>query len=1152
MAAHQGGKNVRAVGRREWALALACLTLAGGLRLAAVPLTVSGNVTDPTPNPFDGGTWSAGTITIGAANTLTNNVGGTFQVTGSSGWQAPFNGGGKFLNRGTFEIYQRYYVDSFGISLSGGTTFENQGTLFAHRGGYNSGTAVNLSAATDTLRLRAGSTFQYNPDGFYGQSTLGIDGAGVVTCTTAGVSEAVNLTLAPPGFGVASYVLSLRNTGASDLNLGTLTLPAGDVLEQNTSGTYTWRGNLAGSGKMQVYGNGTFRLGDNLTVNFGESFVVSTADVDTNGFTLTSPGYFNWNGSDTSVKYIRGGGTVRNNGTLYCRGWNVTTYSGNAVTGGTTLDNNGTLSLGTNYFGNASLTLVGATDRVLMRSGSTLRYAAASGAGGIGGAGQFVLDTSGGNPVPINITVDAGTGTLKFLNTQSVDFNLADLNIGAGATLQLSGAVTYGWRGDMSSAGRIIVPTNTDATLRLDGDVTADLAQGLDWGYRTSLNLNSHTLTNAATGLLTYSSPYGETNSNALVGPGTLVNNGTWSFTSQGAMVASANAAIDNYGTMKFTIGSYLGSDNVSLNAGSVLTLRSGSTLWRTADNPARTVYIGGAGSIVSDTDLSGNPVPINIRVDSNDLTFRTTNSGPLPLRLNFASLSIATGASLTLQNIPYTFRGTVAADGALNLSSGASAKLETDTTFRLTQGLVMNSPSTGAVDLNGHTLTNDVGGLFKQWIPYGNNAVLTTTGGAAAFLNKGTASLNSQTAVQINANVTFQNQGTFSIDSGPYNNVTFNIQSGGVLQNDSGGTILANVNNAGMRIYGNGGGTPGVFRNSGTVSVPIGTLQIDAVNAAQWYAGNTLLAGGWSVGGTGALNLYPGGAITTIGAGATVTYDNGGTLTSNGTNLKSSLTTVNGALFVNGAPTFTPAGGALNVGGTIGGSGTFAANVTLNNGTVALNAGAITGTMAVNGGAWNGTGSVSGLTSVATGKTYTVAGTQTGNVTLGAGATLAGSGTIAGTVIAAGAVLAPGTSPGTLTMTTLSLDSTSVLNFELGDSLVPGASDRIDTTNLTLDGTLIITGLSGFGIPAGAGFARYPLLSYQNLAADGGLVLGTNPGGPFNYVLGQTTGVGAGPGQVFLIIPEPATGMLLCLMAGAALGRRRRQNSTRGTMGKR
>ncbi len=166
--------------------------------------------------------------------------------------------------------------------------------------------------------------------------------------------------------------------------------------------------------------------------------------------------------------------------------------------------------------------------------------------------------------------------------------------------------------------------------------------------------------------------------------------------------------------------------------------------------------------------------------------------------------------------------------------------------------------------------------------------------------------------------------------------------------------------------------------------------------------------------------------------------------------------------------------------------------------------------------------------------------GVITGPVSVSGGAILGGTGTVGDVTSLPGSTLSPGASAGTLTAGNLTLADDTVLDVELGDALSVGASDHVNAGALNLDGVLNVTGLTGFGIPVGAGFARYSLISYSNLGADNGLVLGTNPGGPFNYVLGYTAAVGAGAGDVYLIIPEPgAAVLLLAALFGFACRRR-------------
>jgi fibronectin-binding autotransporter adhesin len=105
-------------------------------------------------------------------------------------------------------------------------------------------------------------------------------------------------------------------------------------------------------------------------------------------------------------------------------------------------------------------------------------------------------------------------------------------------------------------------------------------------------------------------------------------------------------------------------------------------------------------------------------------------------------------------------------------------------------------------------------------------------------------------------------------------------------------------------------------------------------VDASQWYGANTLLAGTWSAGSNGTVAVYPGAgsSVSTIGTDATVIYQDGGTITIQGANLRTTLTTVKGKLLVNGTTAYSTTASGLSVtnGGVLGGSGSISGNVSV------------------------------------------------------------------------------------------------------------------------------------------------------------------------------------------------------------------------------
>jgi outer membrane autotransporter protein len=275
------------------------------------------------------------------------------------------------------------------------------------------------------------------------------------------------------------------------------------------------------------------------------------------------------------------------------------------------------------------------------------------------------------------------------------------------------------------------------------------------------------------------------------------------------------------------------------------------------------------------------------------------------------------------------------------------------------------------------------------------------------------------------------------------------------------------------------------------------------------------LLGGGGTIGVTAGNILSYGGVIT--GAGSLTKTDTG-TLVLSEMNTYAGATIVNGGILRAGVANTLPSQTALTVGtgatfdlnnfsqsiGSLAGAGSVTLGtadlITGNDNTSTDFSGMISGLF--------------GLTKVGTG-TQTLSGENTyaGATTVNAGsllvdgslaaasavmvnsgATLGGTGTAAGTVtIADGGTLAPGDSPGTLTVGSLSLGNTSLLNYELGTPGVIGSGLNdltIVNGDLALDGILNTTALAGFGPGA------YRLFNYGGALTDNTLDIGTVPAG--------------------------------------------------------
>lgn len=154
---------------------------------------------------------------------------------------------------------------------------------------------------------------------------------------------------------------------------------------------------------------------------------------------------------------------------------------------------------------------------------------------------------------------------------------------------------------------------------------------------------------------------------------------------------------------------------------------------------------------------------------------------------------------------------------------------------------------------------------------------------------------------------------------------------------------------------------------------------------------------------------------------------------------------------------------------------------------------------------------------------TLLVTGTNAAAATVQSGGTLGGTGSFAGAVtVNNGGTLAPGLSPGTLTVNNnLVLADLANLDWELGapwqfnGSNYPSPNDLVRVNgNLTLDGQLAVTALSGFGV------GTYTLLTYTGTLTNNTLNIASLPPGYVASIDIDTVNKAVN----LVVIPEPGT----------------------------
>lgn len=427
-----------------------------------------------------------------------------------------------------------------------------------------------------------------------------------------------------------------------------------------------------------------------------------------------------------------------------------------------------------------------------------------------------------------------------------------------------------------------------------------------------------------------------------------------------------------------------------------------------------------------------------------------------------------------------------------VTFNSGGTAIIDTDVpTIGTFVGI------TGGVIQSNGNLTTSTAGLTETRFGQGSTFTYTISGGTLTVTNQ-----IFEVGVNADGNGIF-NQSGGTVNSLWTGNSFFLAYAGTSIgtYNMSGGVL----NIAGEAILGNALGSEAYFNQSGgsvtITNFPTSTLWLGqnvASSNVYTLSGGTLDTRVLNIGGNGNspgnFNLN-GGTLTTSNLVITLTNEklnfNGGTLNLKNTSLSGSL----GAFVV--------------------GNGTSSATLNLQSGGSILSFG--------------------------------------GGLTIANNATLKGNGTVTSGAVTInnGGRLAPGSSAGTLTVPSLTLNNTSALDYELGPHNANGSAivggDTNDLTvvngNLTLDGILNVTALDGFGA-FGSGLAAtnvYRLFNYTGALTDNGLDIGSMPVGTMGFIDTSVSG------EVNLfVVPEPSVCGLLAL-GGIILLWRRRNGPLRG-----
>ncbi|WP_174247511.1 autotransporter-associated beta strand repeat-containing protein, partial [Methylocapsa sp. S129] len=938
-----------------------------------------------------------------------------------------------------------------------------------------------------------------------------IVGAGGLQKTGLGTLVLTGTDTYAGGTTISAGTLQIGNGGASGSIAGDVTDNA--MLAFNRSDSVTFAGVISGSGGLQQNGAGTLTLtGANTysggtTINAGTLYIGDVIDTGKIGGAIVNNAQLVFNNADTSAitSIVNGasgpGGTVSFNNASTAgdaaitntSGFNFVRFSDTSSGGNAKITNSAILEFDdASMAGNATIANIGFLVRfgenstagaatitnngivafydastagaaTITNSGTAVFYnASTAGAATITNYGIVAFDdaSTAGNATITNSA--ANNGVLVFNNSSTA----GNATIISNSFAQFFGTSTAGNAVFTSTSFTQFFDNSTagNAAIQSSGSVDFSTSTGPNGDNRLSagsiagtgyFNLGADQLTVGGNNLST------EVSGSISGAGGSLVKVGSGTLTLSGANTYSGGTTI-TAGLLQIGAGGTSGSIVGAVADNAILAFdRSDTYIFSGVISGTGTVNQIGAGAIF----LSG----------ANTYSGGTMLSGGGTLQVNNANGSVSSSAgtgAVTLSN------GSVfqAMTSGLNFANaftlaGVGGQIETTTTLGDTltlSGLVSGAGGLRKTGVDGTLIltganTYSGGTEISQGIVQvmnANGSTSSSVGTGAVYLAGGVFQAGAN-------NLTFANAFAFNADGTP-------TSSGGGARIDTNGYtltlsgVLSDGDAAGLS-----GTGPGALAKHGA-----GALILTNANT---YSGGTYLFDG------------------TIGVGNSAALGAGGLSMAAGTTLQAvanNLALAN-AIALTGADTIDAQANALTLSGVVSGGGGLAK---IGSGELTLTAAnTYTGATTVSAGVLNVAGSL-GQTAV----------------TVASGGTLEGTGSIAGSVtIASGGTLTPGDAPGTINVGALTLNSGSILSYQLGTAnVVGGATNDLTIVNgaLTINGgTLNVTNSGSFGLGV------YQIIDYAGALGGGGqLTIGSLPNGDTGII--QT----AIPGEVNLVVSGP------------------------------
>ncbi len=940
------------------------------------------------------------------------------------------------LDGGALTAYSSFILDaSRGLALgAGGGTFNTVASDVSYDG-IIAGTGRLTKEGEGKLLLRGNSTYT-------GGTTLN---GGTVIITRGTALGAAPDTPTPGYLTFDGGTLMASESFSLNANRGIQLNPGGGTIEVKDDITFSYGGIIAGSGRLSKDGNGILLVSGASTYTGGTRISDGKLKLAYLGSNLL-PG--------TTAVTVSSGASLD-------LGWNNNLTIGSLAGAGEVFLGQGMLTVGTNNTDTAFSGVIGEFDPdEIERPENNTHYDQLKkvGTGTLTLTGQNTYDggtfLEGGT---LSISQGANLGAIAGPGVNNITFD--------GGTLRTTETFELSWLREMKVASVGTLEVDSGTTLTYRGSIRGSRFVYYDGEWHEA----DSTFTKAGGGTLLLGTNSGDpfTQGRINVADGTLRLAAANFLDDNIALTVAAGARFDlnDYNT---TLGSLAGAGSVTLGSGD-LTLH-GST-W--GDSTQFSGVISGSGRLSvahDDLVLSGaNTYSGGTRItDSATVEFSTLgNFGTGDITLDGGRLRWATGSTVDVSsrlNPLAASGGTIDTNGNdVTLASVISGPGRLGRSGDGTLYLTATNTHTGGTLISSGTLS-----IFK-----GTNLGPDPDSVVADYLVLTVGTLQTTATFALNANR--------GIDS-----------SSGTLETVAGTTLAYGGVISGASIAKAGAGTlvlSGANAYTGATNVNTGTLQLGAgdvlpdTSAVTVAAGATLDFGAYSD------------TIKSLEGAGSVTFD-GGTLT------VAPATTTSFAGVIAGTGGFTKAGAGVF---TLAGSNTYLGATTLTAGTLAIAADDALGTasggsLVFHGGTLRATTSLAldsarslsidttGGLEVGSGTTLTFVGTLAGTGTLtksGAGSlVLSGSNTYAGATTVSGGTLIIGadaglgaapasTTPGHLTLTNSTLQSTASFTLAANRGvMLSGSSPTFETdadTTLTYHGVLASSG-SGYLNKTGAG----------------------------------------------------------------------------------